>query len=356
MKRKAESLALNKLIIIILVILVILAVLMFIFRAEVLEWFRNLPGYTYNETDKEIEASELSDAQVAGMCPENYRGIGFIGGLEGTMGFREKYVHFLIKDNKYLKTKLYWRGTNQEAKIWLLKKDKVFGFDWLEGDLEVAKVEKGLILVNEQFLDLDSEIHQRTRFDKEKSVELRQFLEFVRILHNSYTVGNNKICKIADDPEYKSAWPESVGGEIIDLRPTLENKKGKLRIGELENFIYDYSTNVEFLYLVKKNDYIEVSGYRSGWCGDYCAQDKYDLFRIYPDDSVWYFGDYRGDTIHGGVNVYDKIDIQDRRQVKEPLFMNRDNPYLFRDLAYGRHKQETNLRVNYEAIKKELEK
>ena len=336
MINKKAEISVPQLIALILVVLVVVVVLISIFSPRLWDFVRALPDYKYNDTDREIEYNKLTDAELAGICPDASK-VGTVGPLVGSIGFREQYINFFVKnelgETELKQTKLYWRGSETNAKIWLYKKDKYTGWDWFEKDLLVATVNERVIKVEPILLDLDSEIYQRTRFGG-KILELY----LLPYLENSYLAFNNQICRVAEPAKPKPTWPESVGGKLIIIEPNLyvDPETGDLASpGLYPYFDFDSTPELEFLYLVNKEDYISVCGSRRG----FLARDGCDVLRIYSDGSIWLIRligrDYGTD-----VNV---INYQD--------FMTRINPFIFRDDAYGYHDNETNLRVDYNKIR-----
>lgn len=352
---KKGRLSIKQLISLILVLIVIVVVLLAIFNPSLFDWVRQLPDYSYNDTDRPIDLKDLTAAETEGICPGASR-VGFVGELSSKF-FSEQYLVFFDEKGDGVRTKFYWRRGENNGKIWLLQGDRDSIFEWLTADRLVAEVVDNKIKVKEEWFDLDSEIHQKARFSEKSSEFLNNNLKFLIKLDGSYPAFNNKICKISEDiseEDFKPAWPESIGEEIIELDPKLSVGKKIIIINGLLDFIYTYSTEIKYLYLINKEDYIQVNGYREGWCGDYCKEDKEDILRIYPEDSIWFTNKYKGGTIHGGTNVYDMIDLSDRRKLQEPNLLSRENPYIFRSDA-GDYMSETNIKLlekwNYTKIK-----
>jgi hypothetical protein len=269
-KFKKAELSITQLISLILVIVVVVVVIMSILNPHIWDWARNLPDYTYNDTDKVIEYVELTKTEVDGICPGASR-VGTIGRLTGAVGFREQYINFLI-GNELWETELYWRGTETDAEIWLLKEDKYTGWDWFERDLLVANVEKGIIKVEPSLLDLDSEIYQRTRFEKEVLE-----LTILPLLEDAYLAFNNQICRVGEPAKLKPAWPENIGKELNLIRPKISREGKKYKI-DLSPYLIPQAIN--FLYLVDGGSFIEIKG-------DIIGFNYKELGRIYPDGSVW---------------------------------------------------------------------
>jgi len=333
---KKADVTITQLISLLLVVLVIAVVLVSIFKPQLWDWVRALPDYKYNDTDREIQYSELTDAELAGICPDASK-IGFVGPLRGDLGFREQYINFII-GNQPRRTKLYWKGSETDAKIWLYQKDKYTGWDWFKKDLLVATVNKRVIKVEPILLDLESEIYQRTRF-KGKILEL----SLLPYLENAYLAFNNQICRVGEPAKPKPAWPENVGGKLEYIDPSLAVNSGELDFIGIYPYINLKNSDVKFLYLKNKKDFIQVNGYREGWWGvDGLAPDREDLLEIYPDGSIWFI---EGNALHYGISI--------SNTKKEVL--SRKNPFLFIDAANKWYGLETNLRIDYDVIRKKVE-
>ncbi len=342
--KRAANLTLNKMIVLILVVLVIFVVLMFIFKPEIWDKIRNLPDYTYNDTDRELEV-DLSDLQLAGMCPD--RTVASIGPFEGKLGFKHQYIYFLFGDEqgktKQQKTNLYWKGDEKQGQIWLLEKDKfsIFGFklgpelDWFDKDRLVATVKVGFgnfIKVEPEFFNKDSELHQRLRFN---SGNLDEFLKYAAKLNGSYLASNNKFCKTGDDYVEITGWPESEGKRLNRIKPNLELKRywATLYLGRPKQVKIDFSPYIiadglDYFYLFDRDEYFEISGHKGKF-------NYPELGRIYPDGSVW---------------------ISDSRMKQAPFNeefgkLNVNDDFFYHYNKYYKPNYETNLIVDYEKIK-----
>lgn len=155
MNKKGE-IAINKIITLILVVLVIALVLFFYFRQDIWNSIRNLPGYVYNDSDKEIDYSSLSDNELS---EYNCKPVGKI---------MNNYI--VIGQEK---TNLYLQGN----KIWLDK-------DWK--DLEIGTFDENLLHIYYWFLKESEEYI----LNKEKL----PIIDRLTLIDNSFTLGN-LLCK-----------------------------------------------------------------------------------------------------------------------------------------------------------------
>ncbi|MEK6875735.1 MAG: hypothetical protein AABX30_03555 [Nanoarchaeota archaeon] len=161
-KRASTGFFIGRLIAIILIVLVIVTFVMFIFKADILSWIRNLPGYSTPE-DQEIDAGDIQDKSVSGT--EN---------IDCSIG--------LIKDkNIYISnvdTNLLWMGNDKSAVIWLNEW-------WGE---KVGEVVDGKIIIKGEWI---SDTAFRNKHPKIPSAEKLQKLNGA-----FYDKDRNLICKL----------------------------------------------------------------------------------------------------------------------------------------------------------------
>jgi hypothetical protein len=108
-KRGEENTSLKKIIVIILVLLVIVVIFIFIFRSDILEWMRNLPGYSVSKEDRSILLDEIPK------------------GIEGASKFGCQNPIAKIGTETGIATKIYFNGKDSGLVLYPTKK----GFaDW----------------------------------------------------------------------------------------------------------------------------------------------------------------------------------------------------------------------------------
>lgn len=131
--RKGESMSLNKLITIILVVMVVAALLLFTFRSQIRAYLTNLPGFQYDNEDKEITVTE-KDLAVLG-CNK----VGYFGRVEGTtLGWGgEQYIYLGTE-----KTRLYVNDGFTDSKIFLDNEK------WWSGDSQVGSIADSKISIS----------------------------------------------------------------------------------------------------------------------------------------------------------------------------------------------------------------
>ncbi|MEI6731171.1 MAG: hypothetical protein WCK90_00670 [archaeon] len=165
MNKRGQNLAENKLMVLILVVLVLVLVIMAIFRFDLINRFKNLPGYSYSQEDKLIDYTKLTDAQVLDLFGKP---VGQFK-IDGTFGSREYYI-FLFENGNLVRTKFYLRGTNIMGDIYI--------DEWGLDD-KVAKIDKNFVSV------LSGAIESLSEPQKSQLVRLDQ----------SQDIGNNQLYK-----------------------------------------------------------------------------------------------------------------------------------------------------------------
>ena len=317
-----RGIAINKLLTAIIVIFVVASVLIFLFRVDINNYLRNLPGYSVPEEDEEINITD--DEESGGdWCPVE---IGKIKVPEGgILGIGDKQPIYIDGE----KTNLYWDADEKEGSIKILRKDSIL--DYLKKDVIVAEVKEGIVFVNPDFFDLDSEEYQKIRFIPKVDVSY-----FVKI-HKSHYAGSNFLCKDEEeDIEIDYGFPDNP--IVLDTESLkLEwKKKNKLKIDFSPHIILPENSHLKFLHIINRKDFIEIKGAITGF-------DKVELGRIYPDGSVWLDREKLTEKRPGffkttpGAEINSEV-VQKYRGINSPY------PYY-----------ESNLRVNYEKIKKILE-
>jgi len=328
MYKKNARLSITQLVSIFLVLVVVIFGLFAIFNPAWFDWVRNLPSYSYNDTDRIINETEFSDQELFGFCTGSLK-TGYI---------RDKnQIYIFVDENRVLNSELTLKGSVENGEI-VLKKS--FVFDFLKEDLKVAKIENRKISIYPEVLDLDNEFHQNLRFLENKPKQVTDFLKYTVKLDGSYTEFNNQICRVSEsesESKIKPAWP---GDEVITILNLKLSVKGKeLKIGVLEDYFNIDESKIRFFYLIDKKNYIEVLGDK-GWLGK--SDDVNHLFKIYLDGSIWYDP--------GKIRKYD-VEIGE-------MILGKPNSYILEGFT------ESNLRLdnskdskwNYDKLKNFLEK
>lgn len=108
-QHKKGELEQGKTVAIILVVLLIAVVAIIIFRQDITNWIRSLPGYEPPE-DSETDVSKLSDAEIKSFCPV---WIGFYKNAEGSGAFKQYYI--FTRENGQAKQTSFYRA---KYRIW----------------------------------------------------------------------------------------------------------------------------------------------------------------------------------------------------------------------------------------------
>lgn len=157
--KKTGSLTLNKIIVIVLVLLVIAVVLFTIFKADILNYLRSLPAWTYVEEDIEEDYSSMSDKEISerGWVREK---IGEV--VLEKRGILKQYHYIYVNG---LKTNLYYY------------KDKAIYLDrW--NDFLIGEVKNNKIKIYDEYLDVNSESF--------RDYEELPRIYVLRLLHGAY--------------------------------------------------------------------------------------------------------------------------------------------------------------------------
>jgi len=200
MFKKGEGFVSENLVIIILVILVLVAILVLIFRVQILDYIRNLPGYSY-EGDKEKEISGEHEVTSA-VCPVNVAKIVKSDKIY-KCGDKACYESMLVGTN------LLWKGSAIEAKIKVYQKG-------IDIDDQIGEVSGGKI-------SLSSEVvggYGNLFFEVKDDIPDYEFLLNLNGATYSY---NNIICR--------------------DEKISLEKVQRKVKKITVEGFNYYYDTN-----------------------------------------------------------------------------------------------------------------
>lgn len=141
--RKKAAIELDTLIVIIVVALIILLLTFLIFDNQILDWFRNLPGYEKDTRDKLVDSlPEDSEVQL------NYFKVAVV---------KQEKLSFCVSGdcNNLNDSNLYWTGSVDDGTIYVSRKG-LFQVDVFSIDKKVASVVNGRII-------LDSDLRNKMR-------------------------------------------------------------------------------------------------------------------------------------------------------------------------------------------------
>ena len=173
----------KKIITLILVIFVVASVFIFLFKTDINNFLRNLPGYSVPEEDEEINVSDLTDEELRDLCPVEVGKINIPEG--GILGIGSKQ-HIYIDGEK---TNLYWDADEKEGDI------KIFRGGLFKGDVKVANIANGEVSIDSGFF---IEINEKKFFNYDSDIyqKIKDYISvpYLVKLHNSYYVSGNLIC------------------------------------------------------------------------------------------------------------------------------------------------------------------
>lgn len=258
MFNKKGEIAVEKVITLIIVLLVIVVATIFIFKPDILNWMRNLPEYTYNDTDRELP---LSPDQLALIGCEKL--VGRIGGLEGSYFSPKNFISIGGK-----KTELYIENNNA---LRLSHKDEL-----------VASIRDKTIQVYPAFLDKYSQTYI------ELSTVGLPSMEELRLIDNAFILNTgNYICKSEKaineikENEKCVAKCSLYNGECSAVIPEGKVANGKIDckdgelcyVSETETKLTDNDLKLEHLYVydLTKSSYQDME--------DFVNKDSISLYK-----------------------------------------------------------------------------
>lgn len=177
--KKRGTIAINKIVVVILVVLVIAAVLMFLFKADILNYLRSLPGYSVPEEDREIDVANLTDEEMRSLCPV------IIGKTktEVSVGFlKDDYIYFCEELSTVCKTQ-----TRSKLKVTGDKNNGEIEVDrWFDNTIGAIKNNK--LILSREILEKNGNLYDEVKDD------LPDF-KYVINLNGSYYIPGNFICR-----------------------------------------------------------------------------------------------------------------------------------------------------------------
>jgi len=170
---KKGQLTQNKVITTIIVILVIASVLIFVFKADILKYLRNISGYESTQQDEELDLSELGDEEAKTLCPFRIGGIG-----SDDLIFFCKDFDIACKNK--IASKIQIEGDLIEADLEIVK-------PWYQFDSEIGFVS------NKRFTIFNEILEKRSLYEELKD-DLPDF-KFIKNLNGAKYFSGNLICR-----------------------------------------------------------------------------------------------------------------------------------------------------------------
>ena len=173
--KKSQSLAINKIIIIILIVLVIALVIFFIYREDLWNYIKNLPGYTVSKNDTEVDYTFMTPDQLSKYECTPVGNIAY----SKSMTSPDYYIY-----TENTKTNLYVSDSNV-----LLDIGNSFVNTLGFGEaVIIGTIENNVIKIDSKFLNENSQ-----NYLKYKS--LLPTIGWLKILNNAFRLGPNLLCK-----------------------------------------------------------------------------------------------------------------------------------------------------------------
>ncbi len=195
---KKGNLSTEELIVIILVALVIVSVLIFIFKADVLKYLRNLPDYSASEGET-IDLSELSDEALKSLCPVL---VGKIK-VETFLAVTEDNFIILCEEpgvscKSAFVSKLKWTGDENKG---------VIEVEQLIDD-EIGVINNGEITLNKDVFNKESDLYKEVKDDLPEE-------KYFKSLDSAYYISGNYLCRKLSSNEEGLA--DSGEEELVEL-------------------------------------------------------------------------------------------------------------------------------------------
>ena len=205
MNKKGASLTIKQIIFFIIGLIVLAAILMVIFKPSLWEWVRNLPSYEYDDTDKEINYSEMSPDQLLKLgCTER---VARIGGKDVKTPFNDMRELFMYEG---------------------LEKKKIEGVfvdvdDRYNYYIKIIKG-KNIVIgeVKNEIVEIDKRMIENYYSDETTDKRLREviLLEDLKKLDGSHLLGTRLLCKTEEEIESPEEVPEkekAIGASIYPV-------------------------------------------------------------------------------------------------------------------------------------------
>lgn len=179
MLNKKGAIEAEKVVTFIIVLLVIVVVILIMIKPDILNWMRNLPQYTYNDTDKLID--NFTEDQLAGMGCSKL--VGQIGPLTGSYGFREQWITI-----GGISSNLYWNEADNQIFF------RASSFN----NIAIGKIEEDKkVVIYPSFL---KESEEYLKYKSDDSISGIPNLEKLNLLHNSVLFGGY-FCKTEEQAD-----------------------------------------------------------------------------------------------------------------------------------------------------------
>ena len=166
--KKAQGLAIDKLLKWIIIVLVITSIVIFIFRADILKWMRNLPGYSVPD-EQEIDYTNPEHIESTTLCED-------IGSIKVEKGFFLTSWYISLGDKK---TNFLWKD-----------KDKTIELDEMIDNEVLGSINsKGRIKIDDKWFSEDM-------LKKHPNIES---LDYLKLLNGAYKRSDNSICRLKNE-------------------------------------------------------------------------------------------------------------------------------------------------------------
>lgn len=360
MRRKAQDDSVVTIRRLLIVLVIILLAAFFLYRVDIISWFKQLPAYNYNQ--KDVEVTPGADEAGTGAC------------THGIAGKIDKGDVYLLENGGYVKTEIYYKGDADSGVFYLPK--SWLGIDYLAGDQEIGKFENNKIIINPDVLDLNSVFWQKIRY-----VSDLQFKDEIEQISNSLVGAGNIICKKGDNvainfiPDWhENASVETINVKLDELNPGISN--GKVTINPSKYFYSSKNQKKQLAFMENRLKYFELRKLSEKIGSSEVESieivmivepgDKEASFgRVYPDNAVWFDPNAESyKSLSSSASLLVKIDsdvklnsrIYKRAFPQTGYIDDYGGPLYLDAVTSHPHYYETNLRIDYNELKSYIDK
>ena len=273
-KKAATELTFNKIIVLILVILVILGVLMFLFRADILEKIKTLPGYESNPD----ETINLSEDQMKLL---NYTPIGSIASsVKSYKYFSKQYIEIYKLDKDFnkidsIETRLILESSSGTSQA---NGDIVIARSW-DSSIVIGKMEDNRIIITVRQADY---LNYKKQYDA-----LPDYADLLKLNNAKYIGGTlfvtKSLIEVLPPAEQLITLSDIIIPNITQRISYFDGIHYKLNLAPY--FVLMDSNSGKFLYLKKNKDSISIYMKTSVNDGDY--SDSSLVGKVYPASDTW---------------------------------------------------------------------
>ena len=279
-KNQKAALELDTLVLLALGAVIILFVLYLVFQNTILDWFRNLPGYDYDDDDRVVDS--LPDDYYIQM---NYFRVARI--LDG------KRIKFCTEGDcdNLRDSKLYWHGNERDGEIYVDQKG-IFNWDWIDKDDKIGIVKNGRVNIYDSVVEGGGKLYREVKDDLPSMDDMNNLEGSIYVSGILY---RNKEWHMGDE----DVEPKRISREkdiLFGLSQVFEYKSGLVLWIKYENGHWWWSEE-------KDRDWLIATDIKMTAPINFPA-----LFRELDSERQQFIGGLRGESYESGVSkVMEKV-------------------------------------------------